>query len=388
MPEQNSSIPWAEQAETMTKAWTEAQQNLWKSWLDMIQSAPNAAPFYPGVTGQWQTIAKQSMEAWMANAQPAVKDTAQQMMGSQEVFVRFLEFASEAWNAIASRVESGQSWQEDLLAYTNQIQQYLVQSPQDFMKANEDLDKLWQMYLQQWSQLSGPWMQSWQQAPGTFGQAVTGNESAIVDMANLYWKAYDQSFGKLLQGPRVGLTRELNQKIAQGFQSWLEARRAEFEYQVVMSNASIKAFEQFGRSLIERGEKGEPVSNLRQMVTVWNNSADSVFVDLFQTDEFVKLQGKLLKTSMTYRIHEREITDTFLEMNNVPTRTELDQAYKTMYEQRKEIKALRKAVTELQTAIGHNSTAKKTSRRKKADTPAPEAEPAPVAEAHQEGGEH
>jgi hypothetical protein len=49
---------------------------------------------------------------------------------------------------------------------------------------------------------------------------------------------------------------------------------------------------------------------------------------------------------MTHWICRREIVEEFLKIGDLPTRNEIDEIHRTLYEQRKEIKALRQVLTE------------------------------------------
>ena len=51
---------------------------------------------------------------------------------------------------------------------------------------------------------------------------------------------------------------------------------------------------------------------------------------------------------MTYRIQQREIAEASLSLYDLPTRSEVDEAHRNIYELRKEVKALKKALADLQ----------------------------------------
>jgi len=46
-------------------------------------------------------------------------------------------------------------------------------------------------------------------------------------------------------------------------------------------------------------------------------------------------------------VHERQIIEVFLDLYDLPTRSELDETHRRIYELRKEVKALKKAMAEL-----------------------------------------
>jgi polyhydroxyalkanoate synthesis regulator phasin len=76
-----------------------------------------------------------------------------------------------------------------------------------------------------------------------------------------------------------------------------------------------------------------------------------VFIEVFRSEKYIRIQGRLLNTAMAYRIHQREIVELFLKIGDMPTRSEVDEAHRNIYEQRKEMKALKKALVEMSTSL-------------------------------------
>jgi class III poly(R)-hydroxyalkanoic acid synthase PhaE subunit len=344
MPGGNSTT-WNDQVETMTKAWAEVQEKMWENWYDLARTAP-VPPLYTDMADQWQKVAAQGLEAWTATAEPTAKNVAERLVASQKTFVDFLQFLADAWKAVAARVEAGEDWQNTLKVYTDQLRQEFFHAPEAMKRINQDLQELWGLYLDEWNKLAQPWVKSSQVGRGRLGQAITGDGSALIDLANLYWDAYERTFGRLVESPSLGYTRELNEKLLKGFDAWQDFRQASIEYQIILADTWVQAFEQFIKELAALAEKGQPVRSIRELVLLWNNSADPAFIEVFRSEKYIHIQGRLLNTAMHYRLHQREITELFLKISDIPTRTEVDEAHRNIYEQRKEIKALKKAVVE------------------------------------------
>jgi len=51
---------------------------------------------------------------------------------------------------------------------------------------------------------------------------------------------------------------------------------------------------------------------------------------------------------MTYRLQQQQLVEVFLKMNDLPVRSEVDEVHRSIYELRKEIKSLKKALAESQ----------------------------------------
>jgi class III poly(R)-hydroxyalkanoic acid synthase PhaE subunit len=333
----------------MTKAWAEAQKQMWEKWYDLARTAP-APPFYADLAEQWQKVAAQGAETWTATTEPTAKNVSERLLASQKSFMDFFQFLFETWKAVAAKIASGEEWQSTLATYTEQWRQQLLQTPEKMRHINQDLAELWQLYLEQWHKLAQPWLKSSQLARGHLGQAITGNGSELIDLTNLYWDAYERTFGRLVESPSLGYTRELNEKLLKGFDAWQDFRQASFEYQIILADTWVQAVERMIRELVALTEKGQPVKSLRELALLWNNVADPVFIEVFRSEKYIHIQGRLLNTAMHYRLHQREITELFLKTSDIAARSEVDEAHRNIYEQRKELKALKKVVAEFSPA--------------------------------------
>ena len=351
---EREAMSWSEQAETLLKALTEAQMEMWKSWCGLVQTAP-ASP-YPGFVDQWRALADQGLKGWTGESAQIVKEVAKRLLGAQDAMTRFLELSANAWKAMAPKAESGEDWQTALRNYTDTLRQQLLQLPQETQKAFQDGNELWRLYGEQWKGLVQPWTESLRRAPWHFGQASAGDGSALIEFTNLYWDAYERTFGRLLESPSLGHSREMNEDLLKGFDAWLDYRRASFEYQVTLGQTWIQAFEEIMRRLVAQAEKGETVPGVRQLLSLWVEVVDHTFTEVFRSEEYILLQGQLVNAATTYRIREREIVDSFLKASHVASRSELDEGYRRVYELRKEVKELRKAVQALKGEVSSQST--------------------------------
>ena len=345
--EEQSTMSWAGQAEALTKAFTEAQTKVWESWYELIRTAPGVMPFSPVAVDQWRELTSQGLKGWTVESEQVVKDVAQRLHVAQDTAMRFLELSLSAWKAMAPKVKSGEDWQTILANYTTQLRQQVVPSPDGTAKTVQDMAELWRLYQEEWQKLSQPWAESGRRASWQLGQAATGDGSALIKLTNLYWDAYERTFGRLMESPSLGHTRELNEQLLKGFDSWMDFRRASFEYQVVMSETWCRAFERFIGKLVSLSEGGEPIEDLRQILFLWLDVVDEIFLGVFRSEQYIKMQGQLMNAAMTYRVHEREIVEAFLKFSHLPSRSELDEAHRRIYELRKEVKELKAAFRQM-----------------------------------------
>ena len=359
--------PWAEGTEAMMKSWTDAQKLMMNSWADMARAATPSAPSTNGTSNpfadvmqEWQRMAQdltRGMWGQTESSTPFTRNVTSQMMASQNSMMKMMEMTNEAWQKMMPQMGSGETsgnWQETLANYTKQVQEQMLNAPTSIMNASKDTNELWSLYLKEW--------QKFGQFPVTGGveamQSMMSGDSAMTESLDRFWNAYDNTLGRAVNAPTLGYSREFNAKVLKGFDAWTKVRRAEASYQMVMGRLWVSAFDSLMKTLVERTQQGEMPGNSKELVKLWVTTADDVFVEKFKEEEYIEAQGDLLNATMSYRIRERAIMEAFLDAYGLPTRTELDEAYETIHELRREVRSLRglhKEVTALKEAINDTS---------------------------------
>jgi class III poly(R)-hydroxyalkanoic acid synthase PhaE subunit len=175
-----------------------------------------------------------------------------------------------------------------------------------------------------------------------------GYVSALSELTNLYWDIYEKTFGSVLQSPSLGYTREFNNKLLKSFETGINFSKASFDYQIVLLDVCLKALEELTRELASSEAKGKTVQNWQQFLQVWSSVFDRVFAQTFRSEDALAVQGNFLNSAMTYRLCQQQLMEVFLKMYNLPTRSEIDEVHHSIYELRKEVKSLKKALAESQ----------------------------------------
>ena len=207
--------------------------------------------------------------------------------------------------------------------------------------------ELWLLYVKGLQKLAQLWAELLPQSLD-MSRMASGDDSILFESINFYWNIYEKTFGRFLQSPTLGYTREFNHLLLGGFDSWINFYKASFDYQLVLLNVWAKAFDELMRELAASEEKSRTIQNWRQFLQVWSSLFDRVFAETFRSQDTVEIQGKFLNAALTYRLHQQQLMEVFLKMNDLPTRSEVDEVHRSIYEMRKEIKSLKKAVAESQ----------------------------------------
>ena len=339
---------WTEQADQMLKAWGEAQKNIFDSWQGFAGRGGEFAAKPQGFAANPMEWFQQSMSLWTDPAGVA-RDAGRQIFGSQYSMMQNLDMLTKAWRMIAPQVEAGKDWQSGLSSFTTSWFQQLTGAPQSMFETSKDTGDLFQSYMKEWGPLLQPWLSSAIEASGSghLGEMMLGGSAGLSRLFTMEQDEFGPApFSGLAEIPSIGVAREHQAKILRAFDAFVDLRRVMLEFNKLTMVAMNRSVEKVMATLVEKGKKGETVESVRDLNRLWLDSADDVFTKMYVSEEYLKLQHDLSGAGMRYKIMQQEVVELVLKKLNLPTRSELDDAYKTLYELRKEVKALKKALHE------------------------------------------
>ncbi len=320
-----STKPWTEMATQVVNTWTETGTLMWKSWFDLMNSVPTSNP--------------------MTNVEPHLKEATQEFLDNRELMVRFLKLSADAWKDIFPKIGKDENWQNILFKSMEEMQKQYDSFIKGYLLVGNDTGKLWQLYIEQMQRFNQLWLDPLGLFTETMGKAASGKSSALIEMNNLYWNLlYEESFGSLMQSPLLGLPREFNRKLLEGFEAWRNLYKSTIDYQVILGEIQVHSFEALMKKLVSLAEEGKTVKDWKHFQLVWSEVADDVFADAFCKDENLKIRGNFLNSLNAYRIQQQELMEISLKMMNLPLRSEVDEIHRSIYDLRKEVKRLKKAL--------------------------------------------
>ncbi|KOR35030.1 MULTISPECIES: class III poly(R)-hydroxyalkanoic acid synthase subunit PhaE [Planktothricoides] len=316
---------WTDMAAKMANTWTEMGTQMWKSWFDLMAAVPTPEQ--------------------VSAAKPEVKTATERFISNRDLFVRFLELSASAWKDMLPKVESGGDWQSILNSYNEQLRQQFGNFPMSAMKTSQDTAQLWQLYMKEMQTFSQLWGTPLGLSLEPWSKVGLGDTSGLLELNNLYWDLYQRSLGGFVKAPGLGQNRELSAKLMDGFDAWTKLYKANLDYQVVISDVQIRSFDALMKKLVALAEKGQKVENWRDFQGLWSQVADDVFAEAFKSEDNLKLRGNFINALNAYRVYQQELMELNMKMLNAPIRSEVDEIHQSIYELKKEIKALKKQLS-------------------------------------------
>ncbi len=332
---------FSEQADTLAKNWSEAQKQAWDAWFGMASSA---------MTGRNQSMPpdpmawlKQGVDAWTRGSGLG-GSTIDKLFSSQTNSVGIMDFLTKAWQSVAPQVEAGKPWKPELEAMLKQWTEQMTGAPGRMGQMGADTGNMFDSLFNAWPSALAPGLAMWRDAlmSGHLGAGVMGQVSPLDRLLQMNAEMHP-AFAGVGEMPRVGLTREKNAKFLRYADAAADMQRSGAKYQSEITKGLSKAVERTIEKLAAMAEKGEKITSVRELNSLWYRTADATLVDTFNGEEFIAIQNELTLAAMAFKRSQRDVTELFLQALDIPTRTEIDDAYKTIHDLKREVRQLKKA---------------------------------------------
>ncbi|MFO1206510.1 MAG: poly(R)-hydroxyalkanoic acid synthase subunit PhaE [Burkholderiales bacterium] len=346
-----------EQIGTAVNTWTEAQKRLVDGWMGVLNNAVslNAASPDPA---EWL---KKSADVFGKGSSDAGRELLDKLLSGQSAVRHATDFFLKAWKVVAPSIEAGKDWRGDFENFSKQWSEQMSASLDRGTGMMNDLTELTKSVGKDWPPVLLPWVAFITQSStaGHLGEATLGGAANLTRLLAMESELFPFLSG-LAEMPRAGLTREKNAKLLRYVDALIDARRTNLKFQTMMAQGMGKAVEATIDRLAQLKAKGDKITTVRDLMKLWFTSADGTLMHVFNSPEFLAIQDEMTTANNELRIHQRAVLEDVYAALDIPTRSEIDDAYKIIHDLKTEVRGLKKA---LAAATGTKVAAKGTSAR-------------------------
>jgi hypothetical protein len=197
-------------------------------------------------------------------------------------------------------------------------------------------------------QIFATWTQMWAKAAETAGTQNDTFDVAVqaVDFRRWFGISAEQSMEMMRSLPQFAFPM-LDRKLLALAGGWLLLMQRNNEHNLKIMQAWSDAYGEFCSDLNAAATKGEPVHADRKLferlITVINRKMQEVQ----RSDDFLASQRNLLEAFLLSRAREREMIEIVANAFDLPTRTEMDDAHRSVHDLKREVRALRRELDRL-----------------------------------------
>ena len=162
--------------------------------------------------------------------------------------------------------------------------------------------------------------------------------------ADLLQTGIERAFGGL--GDAFGLRpmRELEEAWRGAIQASVAKQHAQLEYFAVVAKALSEGTQHLLQDLNAMGVRGERVESLLAFIRLWAKAIDAPMHDAMQGEGGLAATAKLIRASSQHRQHLQKAVGLASEALQIPTRADVDEAYREIQELKRELRRLKRSL--------------------------------------------
>jgi len=172
------------------------------------------------------------------------------------------------------------------------------------------------------------------------------NHSAFESFRDLY----RSEFQKYLNIPKIGLPREFHERLSQLADKYTLFYSHLIELFYFFSLPFEKTNRAMNKRIHKMLEKGELVEDSKEAYGEWIKMLEKNFMEMLKSSEYTEVLNNTIISLAACKNVKRDVVAIFLKDLQIPTSTEMDDVYKTLYQMKKKINELSKQVEMLQNA--------------------------------------
>lgn len=152
-----------------------------------------------------------------------------------------------------------------------------------------------------------------------------------------------ETIRRLTEGPRLADLGSIERRMARLMERWIAVQSAARAYEAVVASAWSEATQRYGRSMADLQRSGKAPADVKEALKSWLDTANTTLLETHRSPRFLEAQGELLRKGMDFLLAEREVVEAMVEPAGLPTRTEIDEVHRSLYELKRRLRLLEKS---------------------------------------------
>jgi polyhydroxyalkanoate synthesis regulator phasin len=197
-----------------------------------------------------------------------------------------------------------------------------------------------------------PMLRNLEQAPEVLSRMSRGEVEAGGELTGLLRKNYEATLGKILRAPTIGFFREVSERANRTVDAYVRFNAALSQYFVPFYQTGLRAGESVFQRLMEFQGREVTPKTLREFYRIWWTINEDLHFKMFRSEEFTRLLGEVVRAGLLFKKQFDELSDEIIGLTNLPTKREMDEVYRSMYELKKEVRRHTRTIQELERRLG------------------------------------
>jgi class III poly(R)-hydroxyalkanoic acid synthase PhaE subunit len=158
---------------------------------------------------------------------------------------------------------------------------------------------------------------------------------------DLWLKTYESTYGRLLEMPALGPTREKSEKLMKVFSSFVNLYAAGMDSSINFQSVFMEAMRRMHEKISTEMEGEISPEKYKDFYRAWIETYSETFKEFLESGHFASDNGRFMSYFMEFQKRNREmLEENYLKPMNLPTKAELDDVYKELYSLKRTVREL------------------------------------------------
>lgn len=376
----NTQMNWAKQMWEMnmnhmknsTQANTSTNpMDMWNNWNTWTNSMNQAAQ-WNDIMSKWQAMNPFNADAWKKTTENwtgiynqyyemlnnsfstmqkdmqngTTQDAYRNIVNVSEAFTRFSEMWMPFWKSIQEKTFNAEMFKQyaNPAMYKDLMDKYFGFIPE---QSREYFQNMTNMAQENFGKMTQGNMAQFQQMRNMMNGMMPASSDIFGGMLNGY-----NTFTKMMSDAAAPFTKMMTpNQHTKTMMEWNDIanrmaiyniKNAELQYMVY--NQGTKVMDNLAANIAKKIESGAELNSMMTVYQEWLNIGDKTFVELFESAPYSQLMAEVNALQLTLRKDVEKQMEKFMVGVPVATRSEMDELYKTIYDLKKQVRELEKAV--------------------------------------------
>lgn len=363
---------WATNWNTWTNNMNQAAQ-----WNDMMNKFQSMNPFnadawkkanenWTGMFNQYYEMLNNSFSTLQKDMQNGTtQDAFRNMVNVSEAFTRFSEMWMPFWKSIQDKTFNAEMFRQyaNPAMYKDMMDKYFGFMPE---QSREYMQNMTNMMQQNFGKMGKDSMAQFQQMRDMMNSMMPSSSETFNTMLNNY-----TSFTKMMTDAAAPFSKMISpNQHTKTIAEWSDIanrmviyniKNAELQHMVY--NQGTKVMDNLAAHIAKKIENGDEVNSMMTVYQEWLNIGDKTFVELFESEEYSQKMAEVNAMQLTLRKDVEKQLEKSMSAIPVATRSEMDEMYKTIYDLKKQVRELEKAIEAKNTTEKASAPASKTAKK-------------------------
>lgn len=334
-------------SDDLLKTWADAQQNYWNAWSGMMQAGftpQNMQNPMAGATGNMHSMPQnmwaKGLEQWWQAFNQQQTPTNNQFA---DVFQRVVDMGKH-YMSMAENAFTLTSADDDA---ANSVQAWMTMMENSFKSWEQQLGM--NQSTTQLFEAGQASMQGWQKVLDSMGMSEFGN-NVMQQMTGFQMPTsenWNSQLKKMLSSATLGYARESQADMQELGRLTLEYQEAMDAYLKAFAEQGVKSIEALRERVGQLASEGQSISSLRELYDLWVDVNEEVYAEFANSDRYQVVYGDTVNTLMALKEAMNSFLDTQYQAANLPTRSEMNAAFKKQQATSRENRQLKKQLKDL-----------------------------------------